>query len=221
MSKKDNNIPKILATLQISTQSLQPPAAQQIIRTFGRDPFLILISCILSLRTKDTVSLPASIRLFELAKIPKAMLSLTIEQIQKAIYPVGFYRRKALSVKKICHILLGKFDGVVPNNAQELMTLPGVGLKTANLVLAEGFQIPALCVDTHVHRIVNRLGWVDTTTPEQTERALQQIIPREKWMEINSLFVMWGQNICVPVSPRCSVCPLAPFCPRVGVVKSR
>jgi endonuclease III len=221
MSKKNNEVIKILATLRIATQFLPRPAAQQVIVTFGRDPFLILISCILSLRTKDTVSLPASVRLFALAKTPKPMLFLTITQIQKTIYPVGFYRRKALAIKRICQILIEKYQSQVPDNAQDLMALPGVGIKTANLVLAEGFQIPALCVDTHVHRIANRLGWVKTTTPEQTERELQHIIPRDQWTEVNRLFVMWGQNICTPLSPRCSVCPIAPLCACVGVTKSR
>ncbi len=197
------------------------PAAATIVKQYGRNPFFVLISCILSLRTKDTVSLPASQRLFEVAKTPKSMLSLPLAQIEKLIYPSGFYRQKAKQILQICHDLLEKYDGKVPSTEQELLTFKGVGRKTANLVLGEGFGIPAICVDTHVHRISNRLGLVKTKTPEETERALQKLLPKKYWVEYNTLLVIWGQNICVPISPFCSKCPIFDLCERVGVTRSR
>lgn len=197
------------------------PAAISIIRKYGRDPFLVLTSCILSLRTKDTVSLPASIRLFKLAKTPEQLLAADAIQLEKAIYPVGFYRQKVRQLQQLSHEILTRFNGEVPSTQQELLSLTGVGLKTANLVLSEGFQIPALCVDTHVHRISNRLGLVSTQTPEQTEQALKAIIPRQYWCDFNRLLVMWGQNQCLPISPHCSTCPLQLLCPQKNVTKKR
>lgn len=197
------------------------PAASEIIRLFGRDPFLVLMSTVLSLRTKDTVSLPASIRLFKIAKNPQKMVKLDLNSIEKAIYPVGFFRRKSFQIHQICQKLLDDYSGIVPSNKEQLLALPGVGLKTANLVLSEGFQIPALCVDIHVHRISNRLGLVVTKTPEETEKVLQKIIPQKYWIQFNELLVMWGQNQCVPVSPFCSTCPLKNGCPQKGVKRSR
>lgn len=197
------------------------PAATTIVAQYGRDPYLMLISCILSLRTKDTVSLPASFRLFELAQTPSDMVKIPLLTIQKCIYPVGFYKRKAQGIIEISRDLLVRFDGRVPDTLQELMSLKGVGLKTANLVLAEGFGKPALCVDTHVHRISNRLGFVKTKTPEETEYELTKLLPQNYWREYNQLLVMWGQNICVPISPFCSKCPLFDLCERNWVTKSR
>lgn len=211
----------IISVLKKTTRTFQKPAASEIIRLYGRDPFLILISCILSLRTKDTVSLPASIRLFQLAKTPEKLLKISLSEIEKAIYPCGFYRQKAQQIHCICRELIEKFDGIVPASREALLTLTGVGLKTANLVLSEGFEIPALCVDTHVHRIANRLGLVTTITPEQTEQALQKIIPKKYWRQLNTLLVMWGQNQCLPISPYCSTCPLNKECPKVDVTKKR
>ena len=184
------DVEKIINELRRATHGMVPPASQSIVSQFGRDPFLVLISCILSLRTKDTVSLPASIRLFEHAHTPSSFLTLSQETIVSAIYPVGFYRRKALTIHKICAELLSRYNGQVPSTLQELMSLPGVGLKTANLVLGEGFAIPALCVDTHVHRISNRLGIVRTKTPEETEAALRVVIPEKYWIEWSKLLVM-------------------------------
>lgn len=215
------DVEKIVEILRRATTGLTPPASCTIVSRFGRDPFLVLIGCILSLRTKDTVSLPASCRLFEQAQTPQALLALSHEAIASTIYPVGFYRKKALTIHTICAELLTRFDGQVPNTLNELMSLPGVGLKTANLVLGEGFGIPALCVDTHVHRISNRLGVVNTKTPEETEAALRAVLPPEYWIEWGKLLVMWGQNICVPISPKCSKCPIRPLCKRVGVARSR
>lgn len=215
------DVEKIVAILRRATHKLVPPASCSIVARYGRDPFLVLIGCILSLRTKDTVSLPASCRLFEQVKTPQGMLALSHEAIASTIYPVGFYRRKAITIHKICVDLLSRFDGNVPNTLETLMSLPGVGLKTANLVLGEGFEIPALCVDTHVHRISNRLGLVNTKTPEETEAALRMVLPQKYWIEWGKLLVMWGQNICVPISPKCSQCPIRPLCQRVGVTRSR
>jgi len=180
------------------TQNMVPPGALLITKQYGRDPFLILVSCVLSLRTRDTVSVPASIRLFEHAKTPQELKKLSPECIQKLIYPVGFYRRKSVQLLAIAEILLDKFNGQVPCAEHNLLSLPGVGRKTMNLVLAEGFGMPALCVDTHVHRISNKLGIVHTKTPEETEFALKALLPPEYWMEYSRLLVMWGQNRCLP-----------------------
>jgi endonuclease III len=211
----------IIEILQDATKGMVQPAATSITKQYGRNPFLILVSCILSLRTKDSVSLPASQRLFEHAQTPQALLLLSPSTIEKLIYPTGFYRQKTKQILKICTVLLKQYHGTVPNTPAELMTLPGVGPKTTNLVLAEGFGIPAICVDTHVHRISNRLGLVTTKTPEQTEEALKKLLPQEYWSEYNKLMVMWGQNICVPISPKCSICPLLPLCPQIGVTRHR
>lgn len=197
------------------------PASSSIVAEYGKDPYLVLISCLLSLRTKDTVSWPASRRLFAHAKTPTQMLSLPVAQIKTLIYPCGFYRRKALLMHSVSQDLLDRFAGLVPQTREELISIPGVGIKTANLVLAVAFDIPAICVDTHVHRISNRLGLVRTKSVEETEKELMQVIPRELWGEYSRLLVMWGQNICVPVSPFCSKCPLFDLCPRVGVGKHR
>ncbi len=212
---------KIIAILRQATKHMMQPASTQIVQQYGRDPYLVLISCILSLRTKDTVSLPASVRLFELATTPTAMLKVPIATIQKIIYPVGFYKTKAVTIHTISQDLIDRFKGKVPATESELMSFKGVGRKTANLVLGEGFGIPAICVDTHVHRISNRLGLVATKTPEQTEQALKNILPQDYWVEYNKLLVIWGQNICVPISPRCSTCAIADVCPKVGVTRRR
>lgn len=212
---------QVVEILRKATRGMVEPASFQIVQKFGREPFLILISCLLSLRTRDTVSFPASVRLFEHAQTPEAMLQISKPEIAKIIYPVGFYRNKARTIHAVCRMLLDEFEGTVPKTEAELLSLPGVGRKTANLVLGCAFGIPALCVDTHVHRISNRLGLVATVTPEETEMALKEVVPQEHWIEFNRLLVMWGQNICVPISPLCSRCPLLPICPQVGVVKSR
>jgi endonuclease-3 len=211
----------IIQKLQIATKAMVPPAATEIIREFGKDPFLILVSCILSLRTKDTVSLPASQRLFNIAKTPQQLLKVPLGTLERIIYPVGFYRNKSRHLHELSADLLDRFKGVVPSTEAELLTLKGVGRKTANLVLGQGFDIPAICVDIHVHRISNRLGIIKTKTPEETEIALKKILPKEQWVEFNRLLVMWGQNVCVPISPRCSTCPLFTQCKRVGVTKKR
>ena len=212
---------EIITVLRMATERMIEPAMVTIVKEYGRDQFLVLVSCILSLRTKDTVSLPASRRLFASSATPSGMVELSQSVIEKLIYPVGFYRQKAKQLRAISALLLEKYSGAVPSDEKELLALPGVGRKTANLVLGEGFEIPALCVDTHVHRISNRLGLVATHTPEETETALKIILPPIYWREYNRLMVMWGQNICVPISPHCSICPLQKICPKIGVVKSR
>lgn len=187
----------------------------------SRSPYNLLVSCIISLRTKDDVTHRASRRLFELAPTPQDLASITEERIAEAIYPAGFYNTKAKQLKKIGKILHERHGGSVPRTEDELLALPGVGRKTANLVLGLAFGIPAICVDTHVHRISNRLGLVDTPTPAATELSLQQILPTEAWVPFNDLLVTFGQNRCHPTSPRCTGCPLDDLCPRVGVDRHR
>lgn len=211
----------ILKKIEKESIGMVRPAGELIIERYGQNPFLVLVSCILSLRTKDAVSLSASIRLFKYAMTPQELLSIPVKKIEKLIYPVGFYRQKSAQLHELCQQLLDKHAGLVPNTKDELIALKGVGLKTTNLVLAQGFNIPALCVDIHVHRISNRLGLVNTKTPEQTEVALKKVIPQEYWIKYNSLLVMWGQNICLPLSPYCSRCPLKEVCPKKEVKKSR
>ena len=186
-----------------------------------RTPFHVLVSCVLSLRTKDAVTSEASAKLFARAGSPEELLKIPGRELERLIYPVGFYRTKAKNLRAICSILLEKFDGKVPREFELLMSLPGVGRKTANLVLAKGFGIPAICVDTHVHRISNRLGWIRTKNPGETEKELKKLLPREHWIEINDLLVPFGQKICQPVSPWCSRCDVEELCERRGVEKSR
>ena len=185
------------------------------------DPFRVLVACLLSLRTQDTTTGPAAERLFALAVTPRDMLELTASQIERAIYPVGFYRTKARIILGLCRDLLDRFDGRVPDDIDALLTLKGVGRKTANLVVTIGYGKPGICVDTHVHRISNRLGYVKTRTPDATELALRAILPRRYWIGYNDLLVTFGQNVCTPVSPRCSICPVRALCRRVGVTTAR
>lgn len=186
-----------------------------------QDPFRVLVSTLISLRTKDDVTIAASRRLFALADTPQAMVGLSSEEIEKAIYPAGFYRTKAKNIQTISEILLEKYNGQVPDSQEALIALPGVGIKTANLTLNLGFGIEAICVDCHVHQIANRMGWIETATPEQSEKELQKIMPRRFWIPLNELLVTYGQHICTPVSPWCSKCPMGGRCPRVGVLRSR
>ncbi len=187
----------------------------------SRSPFRLLVACVISLRTKDEVTAESSQRLFSIAPNPDKLAKLDVEIIAKAIYPAGFYNTKARQLKDIGRILRDEYGGEVPPDESPLLALPGVGRKTANLVLGLGFGIPAICVDTHVHRISNRLGLVITKTPEQTERALNEVLPRDLWVPINDLLVTFGQNRCHPTSPRCTECPLEDLCPRVGVTRHR
>jgi len=186
-----------------------------------RNPFHVLIACLLSLRTKDETTGPAAARLFALADTPAGILSLTPRQIQRAIFPVGFYRTKSRVLRGVCRDLLWRFGGTVPDTIDHLLTLKGVGRKTANLVVTQAYNKPGICVDIHVHRISNRWGYVRTATPEKTEMALRARLPRRYWIGYNDLLVSFGQNICLPVSPKCSLCPVANLCPRIGVTRSR
>lgn len=196
------------------------PSVSQIAEE-NSDPFRVLVSTLISLRTKDAVTYAASQRLFALAGTPRDMLALNQEQIESAIAPAGFFRMKARNILEISRRLVEEHDGKVPPDKEALVALPGVGTKTANLTLNLGFGIDAICVDCHVHTIANRTGWVSTKTPEQTEKALESILPRRFWIPLNELLVSYGQKICTSVSPRCSLCPISGSCPRAGVKKSR
>ena len=197
------------------------PTAMTHVAEKRRDPFRILIACLLSLRTKDETTGPAADRLFRLADTPGAMLRLTPRRIEKTIFPVGFYRTKARVILGVCRDLLKRFAGRVPDDLDALLTLKGVGRKTANLVVTMGFGKAGICVDTHVHRISNRLGYVRTKTPDKTELALRAKLPRRYWIEYNDLLVSFGQNICTPLSPFCSRCPVERRCAKVGVTRHR
>lgn len=217
---RDSDIHRIVEILREEVRNWKQPIVTQIAER-ERDPFRILISTILSLRTKDEVTASASERLFSLAKTPEEMLRLSEDEIANAIYPVGFYRNKARTIKEICKTLIERYNGKVPDSLEELLKIKGVGRKTANLVITLGYNKPGICVDTHVHRISNRLGYVRTKTPEETEFALREKLPVEYWIEFNDLLVTLGQTICHPVSPRCSICPIKDYCDRIGVKRSR
>ena len=176
------------------------------------DPFIVLIACILSLRTNDKTTYPATLRMLNLGKTPKDFLNVKLEDLEKAIYPVGFYKNKAKQILDIANELFYKYNSIVPKEIDELTKFKGVGRKTANLVQSKGYNLPSICVDVHVHRISNRLGFVSTTTPEETEFALKENLPKKSWSEINTLFVTLGQNICKPTKPDCSKCSLTEYC---------
>jgi len=199
----------------------EEPVVGVVARMSARDPFRILISCLLSLRTKDKTTGEASARLFALAHTPAGLLQLSLTKIERAIYPVGFYRMKAKSIHAICRRLLDVYGGRVPDSIDELVTLSGVGRKTANLVVTVGYKKPGICVDIHVHRISNRWGYVKTKTPEETETALRKKLPKPYWITFNDLLVPYGQHVCLPVSPFCSRCKLIEYCDQVGVTRSR
>ena len=214
MLKKDE-IKNVLEILEKEFPKWKPPVVS-FMASKGKTPFEILISTLLSLRTKDETTQKAVERLFNKAKTPDEILNLSERDISSLIYPVGFYNIKAKRIKEISKIIKEKYNGEVPKTWEELLALPGVGRKTAALVLSEGYGIDAICVDTHVHRISNRLGWVKTKTPEETEKALMEIVPKEYWKRINKLFVGFGQTICRPVSPRCNECPINSYCSSKG-----
>ena len=197
---------------------LELPAVEKISESSQEDPFQVLIGTLLSARTQDATTAAASDRLFKAARTPRAMAALPVKRIERLIYPVSFYRHKARHVKAACRILVDRYGGRVPGTMEELLTLPGVGRKTANLVLILAFKSARnICVDTHVHRIANRLGWVKTKTPDETEQALYAATAPRWWPSINLYLVTWGQNVCRPVYPRCGVCAIGGHCPRVGV----
>ena len=180
-----------------------------------KNPYLVLIACILSLRTNDRTTYPATLRMLELAKTPQEMMSVSVADLEKAIYPVGFYKNKAGQIIELSKLIVEKYDGKVPDSIDELCKFRGVGRKTANLVMTLGFGVPAICVDVHVHRIFNRLGYIKTKNPEETEFALRDSLPVEYWIPINTLLVTHGQNVCKPIKPMCEVCPIADYCDKL------
>ena len=215
-----HDIDTIIHILNAAKSQWQKPVVTEIADNH-RDPFLVLISTVLSLRTKDEVTREASKRLFQLAETPQKMQHLKRREIEKTIYPVGFYRNKAKTILDICKTLIEKYNGKVPSDLDKLLGLKGVGRKTANLVLTMGYNMDCICVDTHVHRISNRLGYVSTKTPKETEFALMEKLPKKYWIEYNDLLVSFGQNICKPVSPLCTKCLIHDHCMRVGVTVHR
>ena len=217
---KDSDIPKVIQILRKESSNWDAPIVTLTAET-SHDLFKVLISTILSLRTLDTTTAKVSKRLFEIADNPHDMLKLDVKEVEKAIYPVGFYKTKARTILYICRELVEKYDSKVPDDLNELLKLKGVGRKTANLVVTLGYGKPGICVDTHVHRISNRLGYIKTKTPYETEMALREKLPKKYWIEYNDILVAFGQHLCRPISPKCSVCPVREYCDKVGVEKSR
>lgn len=213
------NIAKAFSILKKEISVWQEPIVGRIARE--HEPYKVLISTILSLRTKDSTTDEAYYRLFSIAGSPDKMIEIPAHQIEKAIFPVGFYRTKTRNIIEISKIIMDRYHGKVPDNIDELLELPGVGRKTANLVLILGFNKMGICVDTHVHRITNRWGYVKTKSPDETEMVLREKLPKKHWKEINNLLVPYGQNLCMPVSPFCSKCRIVSYCDKVAVNKSR
>lgn len=205
-------IDEIVSTLKAAKQ---PQSEFVKLMDSFNSPYLVLIACILSLRTNDRTTYPATLRMLELAKTPKEMKNVKVEDLAKAIYPVGFYENKAKQIIELSQQIDEELDGKVPDTIEELIKFNGVGRKTANLVLSQGFNKPAICVDVHVHRIFNRLGYVCTKNPEETEFALREKLPQKYWIDINTLLVTHGQNICKPTKPKCSECPIADYCAKI------
>jgi endonuclease III len=216
----DKEIHAVIRILRRQVPRWETPIVTLMAETYA-SPFRVLISCILSLRTQDATTAKASHRLFALADTPQAMMKLTTQTIAKVIYPVGFYRTKAKVIRKICQVLMRDYSGRVPDEIDELLKLNGVGRKTANLVVTLGYRKPGICVDTHVHRISNRWGYVKTATPAKTEFALREKLPKRYWIEYNDLLVSFGQHLCRPISPLCSQCPVERYCAKIGVTVSR
>jgi len=220
MTVTQANIAEVITRIRRHNRQYRVPAVTLVARNH-HSPWHVLISTIISLRTKDEVTWRAAERLFKEAYTPQATLKLSEQRIGELIYPAGFYKTKAKTIKELARTILGRYGGKVPDEIDELVQLKGVGRKTANLVLIEGYGKDAMCVDTHVHRISNRFGYVKTKTPDETEMALRAKLPKKFWKGYNELLVTFGQNHCVPISPRCSSCPVKEFCARVGVTKSR
>ena len=206
------NIDKIVSGLQSANQKQSDFV--KLMETF-HNPYLVLIGCILSLRTNDRTTYPATLRMLKLAKTPQEMKSVDVKDLEKAIYPVGFYGNKAKQIIELSRIISDEMNGKVPDTIEELCKFNGVGRKTANLVLAKGFGIPAICVDVHVHRIFNRLGLIKTKNPEETEFALRENLPQNYWLDINTLLVTHGQNVCKPINPKCDECPISDYCKKL------
>ena len=214
MVNSKKNIDKIIKG--IKDANLPQRDFVKMMETF-HDPFKVLICCILSLRTNDLTTYPCSLRMLELGTTPQDFLKVDVETLAKAIYPVGFYKNKAQQILDISKELVENYDGKVPASIDELLKFKGVGRKTANLVMAKGFGIPAICVDVHVHRISNRLGWVKTKTPEETEMELRKLLPEKYWLDINTILVTFGQNLCKPQRPMCETCPVQEYCESFAV----
>jgi endonuclease-3 len=220
MAATPSKVDPIMRALARAISRHDLPAVEKIAEESHEDPFEVLISTMLSAQTRDPVTAAASARLFKVARTPRTLAKLTPKHIERLIYPVSFYRNKAVHVRDTCRILVEKYRGRVPGTMEELLTLPGVGRKTANLVLILSFRSRKnICVDTHVHRISNRLGWVTTKTPAETEQALYEATARRWWPYINLYLVTWGQNVCKPVYPRCGACAIQALCPRVDVTR--
>lgn len=217
---KDKEIHRAIRILRREVPQWETPIVTVVAQS-SKSPFHVLISCILSLRTQDATTAQASRRLFALAETPAGMLGLSTKKIERTIFPVGFYRTKAKNIRAICRTLIEQHSGKVPDDIDELLKLKGVGRKTANLVVTLGYRKPGICVDTHVHRISNRWGYVRTKNPKETEFALRDKLPGPYWIEYNDLLVTFGQHLCRPISPMCSQCPVEQYCNRVGVTKSR
>lgn len=217
---KNSDIHKVIQLLRKESHKWDAPIVTLTAET-SHDPFKVLISTILSLRTLDTTTAKVSKRLFEIADNPHDMLKLDVREVEKTIYPIGFYKTKARTILYICRELVEKYDSQVPDDLDELLRLKGIGRKTANLVVTLGYEKLGICVDTHVHRISNRLGYIKTKTPYETEMALKEKLPKKYWIKYNDILVSFGQHLCRPISPRCSVCPVKEYCDKVGVEKSR
>lgn len=214
-------IEKIITTLKKQTSVFTPTLTDQIVDEFGKDPFLILISCLLSLRAKDTTTIHVCRSLFTQVRTPQQLVALPRATLEKIIYRTGFYKNKANVLQHVSHALIDRFDGKVPRSTKALLSMTGIGPKTAALVMSVAYGKPAICVDTHVHRISNRLGLIKTKTVEQTDDALRIELPKKYWRIWNKLLVLWGQNICTPISPKCSECAIRQWCKRVGVTTCR
>ena len=217
---KDREIHNAIRILRREVPKWQTPIVTLVAEN-SESPFQVLISCILSLRTQDSTTAQATRRLFALADAPETMAQLPVPKIEKAIYPVGFYHTKAKNIRDICRTLIKEYSGKVPDDIDELLKLKGVGRKTANLVVTLGYRKPGICVDTHVHRISNRWGYVRTKNPKETEFALRAKLPKQYWIEYNDLLVAFGQHLCRPISPMCSRCLVKRYCARIGVTISR
>jgi endonuclease III len=214
-----NNIEKIMQTLKAYYPSTEKTTLNRM--RSNPEAFRILISCLLSLRTQDKNTEIASKKLFEVADTPEEIINLPLKQLEKLIFSSGYYKNKARTIKHVSEIILKDYNGKVPDTREELESIKGIGPKTANIVLAFAFGKNVLPIDTHCHRIPNRLGWVKTKTPVQTEIELGKILPEEYWADFNAIFVQFGKTICAPISPKCSICPVKEYCPRIGVSKSR
>lgn len=219
MPNSTKNIPKIMKILSKEYPSNDKTTLNRMRKK--PDAFKILISCLLSLRTQDRNTKIASDRLFAVADTPEKILNLPLNKLEKLIFSSGHYKKKSKTIQDVSKEIIERFNGKVPNEKEKLLSIKGIGPKTANIVLAFAFQQQVIPVDTHCHRIPNRLGWVKTKTPEETEKALEKILPKKYWSEFNAIFVLFGKTICQPISPWCSKCPISKYCPKINVVRSR